>query len=157
VLAEIVFFIVVFCILCFSLTIIPKHQFGFRKSYSTIQQAHRIINEIIRSQELKKICTVAFLDVAQAFDRVWHLGLLYKLKKVLPTDYYLILKSYLSHRYFQTKVNFEISSYHPIQAGVPQGSVLGPILYLIFTADIPTTHNPLFIFLLIFCEDCLRI
>jgi hypothetical protein len=103
--------------------IIPKHQFGLRKSFSTIQQAHRIVNEIIKSQELKKICTAAFLDVAQAFDRVWHLGLLYKLKKALPTDYYLILKSYLSYRYFQTKINSETSSYHPIQAGVPQGSV----------------------------------
>jgi hypothetical protein len=70
-----------------------------------------------------------------------HLGLLYKLKRALPTDYYLILKSYLSHRYFQTKINSETSSYHPIQAGVLQGSVLGPILYLIFTADIPTTSN----------------
>jgi hypothetical protein len=54
-------------------TIIPKHQFGFRRSLSTIQQAHRIINEIIKSQEHRKICAPAFLDVAQAFDRVWPL------------------------------------------------------------------------------------
>jgi hypothetical protein len=121
--------------------LIPTHQFGFRKSLSTIQQAHRLINEIIKSYELKKLSTAAFMDVAQAFDKVWHPGLLYKLKKALPTDYYLLLHSYLSHRFFQVKITSETSPYHPIRAGVPQGSVLGPILYLIFTADIPTTDN----------------
>jgi hypothetical protein len=122
-------------------TLIPTHQFGFRKGLSTVQQAHRIINEITRSYELKKHCAAAFMDIAQAFDRVWHPGLLYKLKKALPTDYYLLIHSYLSHRYFQVKITSETSSYHPIRAGVPQGSVLGPILYLIFTADIPTTDD----------------
>jgi hypothetical protein len=56
---------------------------------------------------------------------------------------YLIIKSYLSGRYFQVKVDDELSAYHLIRAGVPQGSILDPFLYLIFTADVPPTENTL--------------
>ena len=119
-------------------TKIPTHQFGFRENHSTIQQCHRLVHGILTSLEEKKLCTAAFLDIQQAFDRVWHDGLLYKLKQLLPTPHYLLLQSYLSDRYSQIKFHSEISSYFPINSGVPQGSVLGPLLYLLFTADIPT-------------------
>lgn len=55
--------------------LIPSHQFGFRKEHSTIDQVHRITDVIEKSLEEKKFCSVAFLDVAQAFDKVWHRGL----------------------------------------------------------------------------------
>jgi hypothetical protein len=74
-------------------------------------------------------------------DKVWHQGLLYKLKRVMPSHLYLILKSYLTNRYFQIKINKDETNYHLIEAGVPQGSLLGPLLYLIYTADIPTTNE----------------
>jgi hypothetical protein len=119
------------------------HQFGFRAKHSTIQQCHRIVNKIKESIEGKKVCTSVFLDVQQAFDKVWHKGLLYKLKMNLPAQLYLIIKSYLSERYYQVKIDEEISKYHLIKAGVPQGSVLGPFLYLIFTADVPLKDNTL--------------
>ena len=61
--------------------------------------------EILKSLEEKKLCTAAFLDIQQAFDRVWHDGLLYKLKATFPTRYYLLLKSYLTDRYSQIKYN----------------------------------------------------
>jgi hypothetical protein len=70
---------------------IRPHQFGFREYHSTTQQCHRIINEILKSLEKKKLCTAAFLDI-QAFDRVWHDSLLYKLQATFPTSYYLLLK-----------------------------------------------------------------
>lgn len=63
-----------------SQNIIPHSQFGFRTNYSTIHQIHRLIDKIATSFENKKYCPGIFLDVAQAFDRVWHDGLLYKLK-----------------------------------------------------------------------------
>jgi hypothetical protein len=77
------------------------------------------------------------LDVEQAFDRVCHEGLLFKLKGTLPFTYYLILKSYLTDRFFQVSHDASLSSIHPMLAGVPQGSILGPILYSTYTADIP--------------------
>jgi retron-type reverse transcriptase len=75
--------------------------------------------------EGKKVCTSVFLDIQQAFDKVWHKGLLYKLKKNISDQLYLIMKSYLSERYFQVKTDYELSAYHLIRAGVPQGSILG--------------------------------
>jgi len=89
------------------------------------------------------MCTSVFLDIQQAFDKIWQRGLLYKLKLRLPDHLYLLLKSYLSERYFQVKIDDELSDYHSIRAGVPQGSVLGPLLYLIYTADVPTTQDTL--------------
>ena len=91
--------------------------------------------------EQHKYCTAAFIDVSQAFDKVWHPGLLYKLKQQLPADMYKMLFSYLSNRHFLVKVNNEVTKLHSIASGVPQGSVLGPLLYVLFTADLPLSND----------------
>ena len=65
----------------------------------------------------------------------------YKLKTALPTPYYLLFLSYLTDRNFQIKHNTATSTILPFRSGVPQGIVIGPLLYLLFTADIPTTQN----------------
>lgn len=118
--------------------IIPEHQFGFRENHGTMEQIHRITDVIGRTFENNSYCSAVFLDIEQAFDRVWHSGLLYKIKKFLPHSFYHILNSYLEHRCFEVKYNNESSSLYSISSGIPQGSILGPVLYLIFTADIPT-------------------
>lgn len=118
--------------------IIPDYQFGFRHKHGTPEQCHRIINVITDAFERKLYCSAVFLDVKQAFDRVWHQGLLFKLKTVLPAPIYLLIKSYLDKRSFYVRVGDENSVIRFIYAGVPQGSVLGPILYTIYTADMPT-------------------
>lgn len=82
---------------------LPDSQFGFRSKHSTINQIHRIVDKISFSLEEKQYCTGSFLDVSQAFDRVWHAGLLFKLKLILPASYYLILKSYLEDRFFSVR------------------------------------------------------
>jgi hypothetical protein len=118
-------------------TLLPSHQFGFRERHSTIHQAHRLVNEIATSLEEKKYCNAVFLDISQAFDRIWHPGLLFKLKHTLTSNYYLLLKSYLADRNFAVRHNCTLSDHYPIKAGVPQGGVLATLLFLIFTADIP--------------------
>jgi hypothetical protein len=75
--------------------LIPDHQFGFRHQHSTIDQVHRITNIIEQSLDEKKACSTIFLDVAQAFDKVWHEGLNHKLKLLLPVQYSRILESYI--------------------------------------------------------------
>ena len=67
----------------------------------------------------------------------------YIISDVQIKSFYLLLKSYLSERYFQVKIDNEFSDYHSIRAGVPQISVLGPLLYLLYTADVPTIEDTL--------------
>ena len=81
------------------------------------------------------------LSRCQPGDKVWHPGLLYKIKKILPTRYYNLLKSYLQGRHFVTKYNNETSRSYQIHSGVPQGSILGPLLYILYTSDLPTTRD----------------
>ena len=121
--------------------LIPSHQFGFRKHHGTVEQAHRLVNKIHNDLENKRYCSTVFLDISQAFDKVWHNGLFYKLKRAFPHTAYTLLKSYLSDRTFQVRYQEECTTLHAIQSGVPQGSILGPILYLLHTADLPETAN----------------
>jgi len=75
--------------------IIPDQPFGFRKKHATTKQVHRIVNIIHDAQESDQYCKAAFLDISQAFDKVWHQGLLYKIKAIFPDNIYNILQSYL--------------------------------------------------------------
>ncbi|KAL4143539.1 hypothetical protein QTP88_005858 [Uroleucon formosanum] len=118
---------------------LPNNQFGFRHNHSTIHQIHRLVDNISYALEKKLICTGVFLDVAQAFDTVWHEGLLLKLKTFLPPYYYLLFKSYLKDRHFSVRSGSAISEIFPICAGVPQGAVAAPLLFNLYTSDQPTT------------------
>ena len=132
--------------------LIPKHQFGFRKHHGTIEQVHRLVEEIHSAFDKQKYCTGVFLDIAAAFEKVWHSGLLFKLKKFLPINYYIFIKSYLNNRQFMVRHGETISSLERIQAGVPQDSLLGPILHLLFTSDLPTPNG---VRLLMILQCCL--
>jgi hypothetical protein len=121
--------------------LIPNHQFGFRSKHSIIDQVHRITNVIEQALEEKKVCSAIFLDVAQAFDKLWHEGLNQKLRTIVSKQSAKILESYLTERFFRIKQGDAYSELKEIKAGVPQGSVLGPVLYLLYTSDLPKLEN----------------
>lgn len=121
--------------------IIPDYQFGFRQQHATIEQVHRIVSKVKQDLDNKRYCSAAFLDISQAFDKVWHEGLIQKIENYLPAQVSKIITSYLTDRKFKVKHQEEQSELFPILAGVPQGSVLGPVLYILYTADLPIAEE----------------
>jgi hypothetical protein len=89
----------------------------------------------------KHYCSAVFLDVSQALDKVWHQNHLLKIKQSLPPGYFKVLQSYLKNRKFVVTYNNETSLPFSIIWGVPQGNILGPLLYTIYTADIPQANK----------------
>jgi len=95
------------------------HQFGFRNKHLKIDQVQRITIIIEKTLEKKNVCSTIFLEVAQAFDKVWHDGLVHKIEQLLPAEYRKLLKSYLSDGYFRFKKEDEYKRFKQIKAGVP--------------------------------------
>ena len=78
-----------------------------------------------------------FLDIQKAFDKIWHSGLLYKLKRIgINGDLLKLIESYLKNRSQRVVLNSSFSEFLDIVSGVPQGSILGPLLFLIYLNDI---------------------
>jgi hypothetical protein len=110
---------------------------GFKKNDSTTCQLLHIVNEIYTSIDKGDEVCVVFLDVSKAFDRVWHEGLLYKLKRIGVSGALLRwFESYLTGRKQRVVVQGSSSDWKSINAGVPQGSILGPLLFLVYISDI---------------------
>jgi len=114
-----------------------KYQSGFLPNHSTTFQLIDIFHHICQSFDNKQFSCMVFCDISKAFDRVWHKGLLFKLKQNGINGALLNwLENYLTNRQQRVVIQSAVSNTKRITAGVPQGSVLGPLLFLIYVNDI---------------------
>ena len=124
--------------------ILYQYQFGFRKGYSTEQAILEITDTLRKALDKKLVTCGLLLDFSKAFDTVSHDILLTKLYhygvRGTPLNWF---KNYLVNRTQFGKIGDTKSSYETILCGVPQGSTLGPLLFLLYINDLPNCSKKL--------------
>ena len=120
---------------------LSSSQYGFLKNRSCLTQLLTSLSSIYCSLDIKSSTDVIFLDLQKAFNKVPHSEFLFKMEL-------LWFRSYLSDRIHSVKLDGVIFPSLPVISGVPQDSILGPLVFLIYVNDIPTyiNHSRLFMF-----------
>ena len=120
------------------LNIIPDEQHGFRTKHSCATQLARVSETLVRGFNRGKYTVMTALDVEAAFDKVPYKYLLYKMSRLNFPDWSIrLLASYFKDRNCRVKIDDDLSFSFTLQAGTPQGGLLSPFLYSIYTSDIP--------------------
>ncbi|GFT00454.1 probable RNA-directed DNA polymerase from transposon BS [Trichonephila clavipes] len=127
---------------CLARNIIIPEQHGFVTKCSTVTQLLRVTELVHTGFQNYQTTGMLFVDIAKAFDKIWHDGLISKMMRLGFSDQILkIIHSYLNSREFRVRVENYLSSPRPVKSGIPQGSLLGPRLFNLYIKDIPKADN----------------
>lgn len=118
--------------------LLPQNQSAYRKNHSVETALVHISDNILSKLDSKKAIILVLLDLSAAFDTLDHRHLLNTLERSFGVSGRALLwiKNYLKNRYFYVKINNDCSDLFPVSQGVPQGSVLGPVLFSIYTTPL---------------------
>ena len=119
-----------------------EHQYGFRSNHSTFLAIIQLVNQISTSIDKKEVSSGIFLDLSKALDTFNHKILLQKLESYAIRGIALSrITSYLNNRKQFVQFNNVNSSENIIKCGIPQGSILGPLLFILYINDISNASN----------------